>query len=108
MTERRYTLTRIGTGDYWTLSNDEARLWRFHAYEDGAAHGLIGVSYERRTFWRACWVPIEAATSTSPLDLDSDPWSPPWIEDAWNLPTRRAAIERMMADTDARTRNEPP
>lgn len=107
--ERRYALHRVGAGDYTCVSNDQRTLWRFHTYVDGHVHGLCDadgkpVAYAERTFWRAVHVDRElAAACGSWSDGLADPWLPPWVESDWYLPTRQAAINRMLrtASVDA-------
>lgn len=100
--ERVYALRKIGPGDWVTLSNDGREVWRFHQHVDGAIHGLCDgltgepVPYEERTYWRAVHAPADRVRISDLDHLLDDLWSPPWIEDDWYLPTRRAAVERML------------
>ncbi len=91
---RRWRMIRVEAGDYLCPSNDRAKLWRFHTYVDGRVFGL-DVGFEERTFWRAVWMLM-------PVDLAElpGPWAPAWVESDWYLPTRAAAIGRMLDDDD--------
>jgi hypothetical protein len=71
---RRYAYTRIEAGDYFTASNDTIMLFRIQRYEDGRAHGLLDVPYERRMFWRVCECRSEHALGVSLAEIDSMPW----------------------------------
>lgn len=102
---RLYQMIRLGAGDWLCLSNDGTELWRFHHHIDGAALGLCNgdgtpVAYQERTYWRAVHCPLVAVAgrggSIRP-DAMGDPWEAPWVEDDWYLPTRQAAINRMLA-----------
>jgi hypothetical protein len=86
-------MRRVDSGDYVCWSNDRTRLWRFHRYEDGRIHGLE-VTYESRTFWRACWVTADEAGTFTGLP---NPWDPPWHGVSEMLPSRQAAIDVMLA-----------
>lgn len=95
VTARKYRMMRLKAGDYICPSNDELTLWRFHQHIDGRVFGLE-CDYEERTFWRAIWMPMDVAREMGPALADSNPWEKPWHEADWYLPTRHAAIERML------------
>lgn len=94
--ERKWAMTKVGPQDWLCWSNDRSEVWRFHTHVDGAAHGLIDCPYEERTFWRAIHMPFDRFYEDPERWLDADRWGPPWIEDDWHLPTRQAAIDRML------------
>lgn len=89
---RKYALTRLRAGDYLCPSNDGRTLWRFSAYEDGSDHGLIGVSYRRRTFWMARRTPMPAGGMVDREEVEYLPWR----EVGCSLPSRQAAIAEML------------
>jgi hypothetical protein len=98
--ERQYALSKIATGDWLCWSNDRTQVWRFHQHIDGANLGLCNddgtpVSYAERTYWRAVYVPADVFERLVEVGLP-DPWDRPWIESDWYLPTRQAAIDRML------------
>ena len=95
MEGRKYALIKVAAGDYLCPSNDGETLWRFHTYEDGRVAGLE-VDYEVRTFWRAVYIPL-AKVENQPVNDLPGPWDDVWIESDWFLPTRKAAIDRMVA-----------
>ena len=101
--ERKWAMNRLGKGDYLLASNDLAVLWRIHSYEDGAYYGIVDCPFESRTFWRACWLPMDEAKRLISIGELPDPWDSTitgsrfvWHEADWNLPTRSAAIECAM------------
>jgi len=95
MSERRYALTKVRSGDYLCLSNDGTRLWRFMTYEDGSAFGL-DVDYVRRTFWRVQYADMAEITEVHARDADIlDPMY--WVDEQVHLPTRQAAINVMLS-----------
>lgn len=93
---RKWAMTRVAAGDYICLSNDQQTVWRFHQHIDGRSLGLI-CNYDERTFWRACYMTIEKAKALGPKLYESDRWDERvWIESDWHLPSRKAAVERML------------
>lgn len=103
-------MTRLGAGDYLLPSNDLTVMWRLHSYNDGRHHGL-DVPYEERTFWRACWMPMDAARQRiadrslpDPWDTNGTAWE--WREADWFLPTRQAAIDVAMKHDARRMADE--
>lgn len=92
---RKYAMTRLGKGQYLLPSNDLTILWRIHSYEDGAFYGIVDCPYEARTFWRACWIPMDEL-ERFPEAVTFSAWDPPWHEADWFLPTRKAAIDKAM------------
>jgi hypothetical protein len=92
MAERRYSLTKLGPGDYLLPSNDGETLWRIATYTDGPSFGLDDWPRDR-TFWgawrydgRMRW--REGVDDPEAL-LDCNDWSGP--VDTY-LATRREAI----------------
>jgi hypothetical protein len=101
VTERRYQMTRVRSGDYLLPSNDGRRLWRITAYvEDGSL-----VEYEPGKvdlaslgagkpvvgrFWKAAYFRDGVDAAGRLLEWDQ------WEEWEALLPTRRAAVDAAM------------
>lgn len=48
--ERKYTISKVGTGDYLLPSNDAQTIWRIVRYMDGPSSGLETMKRDRE-FW---------------------------------------------------------
>lgn len=77
MTERRYALVKISSGDYLLPSNDANTLWRISSYlEDGSAE-WVGGRKLRGTYWQTAKYrdPLPTAGGDMPADfLEWDRW----------------------------------
>lgn len=99
MTERLWQMTRIGSGDYTLLSNDQTVLWRFYNYPETGDLGVVQTDGTTRpvigTFWRVLRYRHHPDTITRE-DVeyrdDEDTWEPV----ASLLPTRKACIVEAM------------
>lgn len=74
--ERKYRMTRIGTGDYILPANDGETFWRISKYSDGPSYGLYEWKRDR-TFWGA-WKwhsALAIQKADDPLDWENwDQW----------------------------------
>lgn len=104
MTERVYTTTRLGAGDYLLPSNDAQTLWRLRSYlEDGSAEDYRGRKLTG-TFWHIFrWhgenFPTDdelmaALTAEFDLGIGSDEF---WGEISAGFRTRRAAMKEALS-----------
>jgi len=103
--ERKWSMTRLGSGDYLLWSNDEKVLWRIHEHWDGRALGLE-VDYELRRFWRLTYMTREQAQMHLTIGELPERWSERWRERAWMLPRRQDAIDLAMKSDAARMKEE--
>jgi hypothetical protein len=96
--ERRFALTRLGSGDYLLPSNDERGLYRIQAYDEDGSLSAPGGGAIRGRFWL---IYVHAGEvdrddlgriTGGPVDPD-DPYE--WIALEYGFPTRKAAIEHL-------------
>lgn len=95
MADRRYSFTRLDTGDYVWPNNTLTAWWRVMSYpEDGTAERGDGTPVIG-TFWAL--FRIDGGLKEG--DFDCSPWDQPpfgrsrWIDVATGFETRRAAVE---------------
>lgn len=76
--ERKYSLTKIRSGDWLLPSNDFKTFWRIRQYEDGPSFGLL--DWERdETFWgiwrwRGTEDELNKALALEAVDEEPDLW----------------------------------
>jgi hypothetical protein len=99
VTERKYVLTRISSGDYLFPSNDGRKLLRVYRYhEDGSAMLGNGTTL-RGSFWGAARFDgsLEQAERMLALDVDEFlSWGSHWESWETTLPSRSAAIRSVL------------
>ncbi len=90
--ERKYAMTRVGTGDYLMPSNDGKTLWRFTRYTDGPSFGLDHWSRDRE-LWRILkWAdPLDVGEY---VDTSLDDWRWECFDDGYDK--RGDAIEMVL------------
>lgn len=94
-TQRKYQMTRLGSGDWLLPSNDLAWLWRFRRYTDGPCLGLMDWPSDREVW--AVW----RTTMPSPELLDGFGLDElPWTDVAGPVFTRRECIDLAMGWDD--------
>ena len=87
--ERKYALTRVGSGDYLLPSNDAQTIWRIQNYVDGPSYGLMEWPRDRK-LWRVLrWTGVAGVGGY----VDTAPECDRWAEATTCLSTRRAAVE---------------
>lgn len=90
--ERKYAMTKIGTGDYLLPSNDGTKIWRLRRYLDGPGFGREDMRTDR-LLW-GVWLWNGRLDRVSVEEEDGDDWQ------MWGsgLRSRREAIEEALRD----------